>query len=106
MAARIEARRARRYIPTLSPSDDSARSASRLDAGVLVRYRLDEKRLPQTPFPPLSESLESEFAALAARIDEVLEQFAVRTVAAREAPAVVHEMRNVEKIAVCAAQRS
>jgi hypothetical protein len=30
----------------------------------------------------------------------------VRTVAAREAPAVVHAMRNVEKIAVCAAQRS
>jgi hypothetical protein len=38
-----------------------------------MRYRLDEKRLPQTRFRSLSESLESEFAGLSAKIDEVLE---------------------------------
>jgi len=66
-----------------------------------VRYRLDEKRLPQTLFPSHSESLESEFASLVAKIDEVLEQLDVRIVAAEQAVAVVHGMRNVEKIAVC-----
>lgn len=66
-----------------------------------MRYRLDEKRLPQTLFPSHSESLESEFASLVAKIDEVLEQLDVRIVAAEQAVAVVHAMRNVEKIAVC-----
>ncbi len=70
-----------------------------------MRYRLDETQLPLTLFPPLSESLESEFADLAAKIDEVLEQLDVRIVAAEEALAVVHAMREVEKIAVCEAQR-
>ena len=70
-----------------------------------MRYRLDEKRLPQMLFPSHSESPESEFAGLAAKIDEILEQFDVRIVAAEEALAVVHAMRNVEKIAVCEAQR-
>ncbi len=70
-----------------------------------MRYRLDEKRLPQTLFPSLSESLESEFASLSAGISEVLEQLDVRIVAAEEALAVVHAMRIVEKIAVCEAQR-
>ena len=65
-----------------------------------MRYRLDEKRLPQTRFPSLSESLESEFVSLSARIDEVLEQFDMRIVAAEKALTVVHAMRGVEKIAV------
>jgi hypothetical protein len=75
-----------------------------LDVGAFVRHRLDEKRLPQTLFPSHSESLESEFAGLAAKIGEVLVQFDVRIVAAEEALAVVRAMRNVEKIAVCEAQ--
>ncbi|MGD0762556.1 MAG: hypothetical protein ABR929_05070 [Roseiarcus sp.] len=70
-----------------------------------MRCRLVEKRLPQTLFPPRSESLESEFASLSATIDEVLEQFDVGIVAAEEALAVVHAMRNVEKIAIGEAQR-
>jgi hypothetical protein len=70
-----------------------------------MRYHLDDKQLPQMAFPPLSESLEREFASLAAKIDEILEQFDVRIVAAEEALAVVHAMRDVEKIAVCEAQR-
>ena len=70
-----------------------------------MRYRLVEKRLPQTLFPPRSESLESEFASLSTKIDEVLKQFDVRIVAAEEAVAVVHAMRNVEKIAIREAQR-
>ncbi len=68
-----------------------------------MRYRLDEKRLPQTLFPPRSESLESEFASLLAKIDAVRKQFDVRIVAAEEAVAVVQAMRNVEKIAIGAA---
>jgi hypothetical protein len=76
-----------------------------LDASAGVRYRLDEKRLPQTLFPSRSESLESEFASLAAKMEEVLEQLDVRIVAAEEALAVVHAMRNVEKIAICEARR-
>ena len=65
-----------------------------------MRYRLDEKRLPQTRFRSLSESLESEFAGLSAKIDEVLEQFDMRIVAAEKALTVVHAMRDVEKIAI------
>jgi hypothetical protein len=70
-----------------------------------MRYRLDEKRLPPTLFPPVSESLESEFARVSATIDEVLEQLDVRIVAAEEALAVVRAMRDVEKIAICEARR-
>jgi hypothetical protein len=55
-------------------------------------------------FLPLSESLEREFANLAAKIDEILGQFDVRIVAAEEAAAAVHAMRDVEKIADCEAQ--
>ena len=70
-----------------------------------MRYRLDERRLPPTLFPSHSELLESEFAGLAAKVGEVLEQLDVRIVAAEEALAVVRAMRNVEKIAVCEVQR-
>jgi len=70
-----------------------------------MRYHLDENRLPQTLFPLRSESLESEFASLSTKIDEVLKQFDVRIVAAEEAVAVVQAMRNVEKIAIGEAQR-
>jgi len=70
-----------------------------------MRHRLDEERLPQTLFPPRSESLESEFASLSAKTAEVLRQFDVRIVAAEEAVTVAHAMRNVEKIAICEAQR-
>jgi hypothetical protein len=70
-----------------------------------MRYRLDGKRRPPTLFPPLSESPESEFVGLAAKIDEVLEQLDVRIVAAEGPLAVVHATSKVEKIAVCEAQR-
>jgi predicted DNA-binding protein (UPF0251 family) len=70
-----------------------------------MRYRLDEKRFPQTPFLPRSESLESEFASLSAKTAEVLRQFDVRIVAAEEALAVMQAMRNVEKIAIGEARR-
>jgi hypothetical protein len=70
-----------------------------------MRYSLDENRLPQTPFPPISESLESEFESLLAKIDEVRKQFDVRIVAAEDALTVVHAMRNVEEIANREAQR-
>ena len=52
-----------------------------------MRYRLDEK--PPTHFPPPSRSLESEFASLSAKIDEVLQQLDVPIVAAEEALALV-----------------
>jgi hypothetical protein len=70
-----------------------------------MRYQLDDARLSPTRFPPLSRSLESEFAGLAARIGEVLEQFDARIAAVEGALAVVHAMRNVEKIAVFETQR-
>ena len=53
----------------------------------------------------ISESLESEFESLLAKIDEVRKQFDVRIVAAEEALTVVHAMRNVEKIAIREARR-
>jgi hypothetical protein len=70
-----------------------------------MRYRLDEQRLPRTLFPPLSESLESEFAGLSAKIAEVLRQFDVRIVAAEKALVAVQAMRNVETIAIDEARR-
>jgi len=76
-----------------------------MDGGAAVRDRLDEKQLPQMAFPPLSESLEREFANLAAKINEILEQFDVRIVAAEEAVATVHAMRDVKKIADGEARR-
>ena len=54
-----------------------------------MRYRVDEERLPLTHFPPPSMSLESEFASLSAKIDEVLQQLDVPIVAAEEALALV-----------------
>ena len=54
-----------------------------------MRYRIDEKRLPLTNFPPPSRSLESEFASLSAKIDDVLQQLDVPIVAAEEALALV-----------------
>jgi hypothetical protein len=70
-----------------------------------MRCHLVEKRLPQTLFPPRSESLERECASLSATIGEVLAQFDVGIVAAEEAVAVVHAMRDVEKIAIGEEQR-
>ena len=54
-----------------------------------MRYRLNEKRLSQTPIPSPTRSLESEFASLSAKIDEVLEQLDAPIVAAEEALAQV-----------------
>ena len=54
-----------------------------------MRYRLNEKRLSQTPIPLPTRSLESEFASLSAKIDEVLEQLDAPIVAAEEALAQV-----------------
>jgi hypothetical protein len=65
-----------------------------------MRYRLDEDRPPQMPFAPISESRESEFESLLAKLDEVRKQFEVRIVAAEEARTVVHAMRNDGKIAI------
>ncbi len=76
-----------------------------MDAGAAVRYRFDEKQFHQMLFPPHSESLESAFARLAVKIDEIFEQFDVRIVAAEEVLAVVHAMRDVEKIAAHEAKR-
>jgi len=70
-----------------------------------MRYRLDERRLLPTQLPPLSESMESEFASLVAKIDEVIEQFDVGIVAVEEADTVAHAVRVVEKIAVRKAWR-
>ena len=56
--------------------------------GAFMRYRGDEKRLPQR-FPSPSESLESEFASVSAKIGEVIEQLDAPIVAAEEALAVV-----------------
>ena len=97
IAARVEGQQARRYIPTLLPLDANAKAASQTDAGAALRDRLDEKQLPQMAFPPLSESLEREFANLSAKIDVILEQFGVRIVAAEEAVATVHAMCDVEE---------
>jgi hypothetical protein len=69
-----------------------------------MSYRLDEERLPQTLFPPISESLESEFENLLAKIDDVRRQFDVRVVAAEEAHTVAQTMRNDESIAIREAQ--
>ena len=71
-----------------------------------MRYGVDEKRLPPTLFASPSEPLEDQFAGLSAGIDERLAQFDMRIVAAEEALAVEQSMRNVEKIAIRAAQRS
>lgn len=69
-----------------------------------MSYRLDEERLPQTLFPPISELLESEFESLLAKIDEVRRQFDARVVAAEEARTVAQTMRNDEGIAIREAQ--
>jgi hypothetical protein len=54
-----------------------------------MRYRLDEKWLPQTPFSSPSRSLDTEFANLSGKIGEVLEQLDVPIAASEEALAVV-----------------
>lgn len=54
-----------------------------------MRYRFDEKRLPQTPLPRPSRSLETEFANLSGKIDEVLEQLDAPIAASEEALAAV-----------------
>ena len=56
-------------------------------------------------YPAISESLEREFASLAAKLVEIREQFAAPIVAAEEAVAAVHGMRDVETVADCEAQR-
>ncbi|MGA2495066.1 MAG: hypothetical protein ABSF67_19360 [Roseiarcus sp.] len=76
-----------------------------------MRYRFDEKRLPSAVFASPSESLEGQFGGLSAGIDELPAQFGMRIVAAEEALAVVQATRNleriaIERIAICAAQRS
>ncbi len=70
-----------------------------------MRYSLDENRLRPTLFPPISESLESEFESLLAKIDKVRKQFDVPIVAAEEALTVVHAKRNVAKNADRETQR-
>jgi hypothetical protein len=54
-----------------------------------MRYRPDEGRFPQRPSPSPSESLESEFARVSAKIGEVIEQLNAPIVATEEALAVV-----------------
>jgi hypothetical protein len=54
-----------------------------------MRYRLDEKRQPSTHLQPPSRSLESDFASLSARIEQVLQQLDVPIAAAEEALATV-----------------
>jgi hypothetical protein len=76
-----------------------------VNAGAAVNKHLDENRIPPIAYPAVSESLDREFANLAAKIDEILEQFDVRIGAAEEAVAAVHAMRDVGKIADCEAQR-
>ena len=56
-------------------------------------------------YPAISESLEREFASLAAKLVEIREQFAAPIVAAEEAVAAVDAMRGVETVADCEAQR-
>ena len=97
---------ARRYIPTLFRSDAGATTASSLDAGAAVRRRLNEKQFPQMVFPLHTEPLDREFAGLAAKIDKILDQLDVQIVAAEDASAVIHAIRDVGKIAACPAQRS
>ena len=70
-----------------------------------MRYRLDEKQLPPKLFPSLSESAESEFASLVAKIHEDLEKLDVQIVAVEEVLALVRAMRDSAKIAICEAQR-
>ena len=71
-----------------------------------MRRRLNEKRFPQMVFPLHTEPLDREFAGLAAKIDRILDQLDVQIVAAEEAAAVIHAIRDVEKTAACAARRS
>ena len=54
-----------------------------------MRYRRDERPLPQRTFPSPSELLESEFASVSAKIGEVIEQLDAPIVATEEALAVV-----------------
>jgi hypothetical protein len=54
-----------------------------------MRYRLDEKRLSQPPFPSPSGSLEGEFASVSAKIGQVIEQLDAPIVATEEALAAV-----------------
>ena len=56
-----------------------------------MRYRFDEKRLPQTPLPSPSRSLETEFAQLSGKIGEILEQLDVSIAASVAALAVVQQ---------------
>jgi len=93
------------YIPILSPSDASARPASRLDSGAFMRYRLDEKQVPPKLFPSLPESPENEFASLVTRIHEDLEKLDLEIVAVEEVLAVVRAMRDPAKTAICDPQR-
>jgi hypothetical protein len=54
-----------------------------------MRYRLDEKRLPQTTLSPPSRSLETDFEKLSGKIGEILEQLDAPIAASEEALAVV-----------------
>jgi hypothetical protein len=63
-----------------------------------MRYRLDEERLPQRPFPSPSGSLEREFASVSAKIGEVIEQLDVPIVATEEALAVVQRQLRTKPV--------
>ena len=94
------------YIPRLPPSDDRARIASGSDAGAFVRFRLDEKQLPPKLSPSLSETLESDFASLAVKFHEYLEQLDRQIIAEEEALAAVQAMRDVETNDIGETERS
>ena len=68
-----------------------------------MRYRLDEKQLPEKLFPSLSETSESEIASLVTKIHEGFEQLDVQLVAVEEALAAVRAERVSAKIAICEA---
>jgi hypothetical protein len=70
-----------------------------------MRHHLEDNRLPETTFPPTSDSLESEFESLLARIDEIRKQIGEWAVAAEEAATGAQTMRNDENIAVREARR-
>ena len=65
-----------------------------------MRYRRDEKRLPQPQFLSPSGSLEREFASVSARIGEVIEQLDAPIAATEEALAVVQRQLRTKAVPV------
>jgi hypothetical protein len=69
-----------------------------------MRYRLDDKRLPQTPFLSSSQSLETDFAKLSVKMGKVLAQLDVPIAASEEALADVRrQLRRTSAASVMAA---